>query len=70
MITTGNALKTIEFKGAFMSNSLEFARFASPDFILIKEAVMIFASQLQASAAGASIDNAPEEDKRYLFSML
>lgn len=69
MITTGNPLKTADFKGQIMTSSLEFARFASPDFILIKEAIMIFSCQL-GSAPTSSFDTATEEDKRYLFTMM
>ena len=69
MITAGNPLKTADAKGPLMKSSLEFARFASPDFILIKEAVMIFQCQL-ASSPAASLDTASEDDKRYIFTMM
>ena len=75
MITTANPNKTVELKDKIQDQSLKFAEeFESPDFVLIKEALLIFEcllSKTKLQVEGESpFDNASDKDKRYLFTMM
>lgn len=65
MITTANPIKTMELKDTIQSQSRKFAEdFESPDFVLIKEAMLIFECLLSKTKlineGESSFDHAPE----------
>ena len=62
----------IEHKEKLFESSLKFARFDSPDFIILKEAVLAYEKIIiyQIAKTGSVADGVTENDKTYLFNMI
>lgn len=64
----------MDLMDVLQEQSLEFANYESPDFILIKEAMLIYEcilnKTLMTSEGEVTFDKASEKDKRYLFQMI
>jgi hypothetical protein len=62
----------VENKERLFENSLKFAKYESPDFIILKEAVLAYEKiiQYQIKKTGSVVDGVNDNDKTYLFNMI
>ena len=60
----------LDQKEKLYANSLKFAQYRSPDFIIMKEAVLAFEKILQHQIERDGTEGVKDEDKKYMFKMI